>query len=103
MANSLIPGMLGYEFDKLAQKKARLAKQENKLMEKFNQKVNAQTLQEVFDIIEAEGKPYEQKTASRIKERYDSGEQLNPEDVMLLDKLYKACGTCLMNKEVENE
>lgn len=103
MANTLIPGMLGLEFKALAKKKAKLADQENKLMEKFNLKTDDQTLREVFEIIQAKGKPIEQKTVSGIKERYESGEPLEADDVMLLDKLYKACGTCLSNKEDEDE
>lgn len=103
MGNTLIPGMLGFEFEALAKRKAKIADQENKLMEKIAIKTNDQTIREVFAIIQEKGKPVEQKQVGLIKERYESGEQLEFDDVMLLKKLYQSCGTCLPNKEVGDE
>ena len=103
MSNTLIPGSLGGKFGRLARRKAKIAELENKLMDEFNLQTTDQTLREVFEIIEKYGKPIEQKTIIEIKERYDAGEQLEFDDVMMMDKIYKACRTCHSNKEAENE
>ena len=103
MANTLIPGWLGYEFELLAKRKAKLSAQENKLVEKFNIKTDDQTIQEVFEIIANKGKPAEKGAAQKIKDKYDSGEQLEFDEIFALDKLYKACGSTLPNKEDDDE
>lgn len=103
MANALIPGLLGIKFESLAKKKAKLSAKENKLVEEFNENTSHQTLQEVFEILVKMGKPKDRIVVQKIKEKYDSGEQLEFDEIFALSKLYKSCGTSLHNKEEDDE
>jgi hypothetical protein len=103
MANTLIPGMLEWEFNTLSAVKAKVADRERILVERFNKKAGDQTIREVFELIEKLAKPYEKLAVIRIKERYEAAEELEFDDINLLNGLYKACVACLPNKEEEHE
>lgn len=103
MGNTMFPGLLQYEFERHAINKAKIADKESRLMAKFNSKISDQTIREIIDIVQKYGKPIEQKQARLIKERYENGDQLEFDEVMLLNQLYNACKNCLPNKEGGNE
>lgn len=103
MANTLIPGRLGREFKHLANKKAKLGAKEDWLVERFNSKTGDRTIREAIEAIEENGKPSEKEDVKWIKDRYEKGERLEFDEIYALEKLYKACGTSLPNKEEDND
>lgn len=103
MINSLLDDKMSKKFDSLASKQAKLDTKKRDAVKSFMETTNRQTIKEVFDTVRQNGHPNELKLSEIIEEKYSKGEELEFEDVMALNDLYKSNYEAFANKDIENE
>lgn len=90
MIDSLFDKRTMKKFDGLANKQAKLNEKKKNLMKETMEKMDPETLVNVFEIVKKYGHPSERKLSEEIEKRYFSGEELGFNDLMNLDSLYKS-------------
>lgn len=90
MINSLFDKREMKKFDDLAKKQAKLDGKKQDLVKKTMEKMDPETLKDVFNVVKTYGHPNERILSEEIENRYMSGEVLGFNDLMKLDSLYKS-------------
>lgn len=99
MIDSLMDKKMTQEFDRVAREKAKVCQKEQKAVEHFLQNNSKEMIMEILNVVSDKGHPYEQKSARNIKNKYLE-DNLEFDDIMTLDKLYKSNYKEFKNKEV---
>ena len=103
MIDSLFDKPTMKKYNALAQKQAKLNAQKNDLAKKSMEKLDPETLEKVLEIVKKYGHPNEIRITEKIEKRYFSGEELEFDDLLNLDSLYKSNFKKFSNKDVSNE
>lgn len=91
------------KFDDLAKKQAKLDDKKHDLVKQTMEKIDSETLAKVLEIVKRYGHPSEKKLSEEIEKKYFSGEELEFDDLMNLDSLYKSNFEKFSKKDVDNE
>lgn len=90
MINTLFDKREMKKFDDLAAKQAKLDGQKRKLVKKFMENTDSETMENVFEVVKEYGHPNEKMLSEEMENRYMSGEELDFDDLIKLDSLYKS-------------
>lgn len=96
--DSLMDKRMMQKFDRVAKEKAKVYQKEQEAVECFLQNNSKETIMEVLKVVSDKGHPCEQKSAQEIKNKYLEN-NLEFDDIMTLDKLYKSNYKEFKNKE----
>lgn len=103
MIDSLFDEKTAKNFDDLATKQAKLDAKKRNLSEKSMKQLDSQTLKNVFEVVSRYGHPNEKNICDKLNSKYNLGEELEFEDLLTLDNLYKSNFKNFSNKGVDNE
>ena len=103
MVNSLFDKDTMKKFDALAKKQAKLEDKKKNLVKKSMETMNSETLVDVLGIVKKYGHPSEKKLSEEIEKKYFSGEELEFNDLMNLDSLYKSNFEKFSKKDDDDE
>ena len=98
MIDSLLDKKLSKKFDTLAEKKASVQKEEDRLCKQFLAQTTRETIVAVLNIVQEFGHPNEQALSQKLKNKYEN-ETLSFDDILTLNELYKANYRNMSNKE----
>ena len=99
LIDSLLDRKTNKEFKDICAKMAVVQNKKAAFEKKFLQKTSKETINEVLDIIAGFGHPEEVNKSTEIREKYQSGERLDFEDIVSLVSLYKSNYSKCDNKE----
>lgn len=91
------------KFDNLASKQAKLDGNKKELVKKTMEKIDSDTLTNIFNVVKQYGHPNEQKVSKEIEQKYFSGKELGFNDLVCLDSLYKSNFEKFSKKDEDNE
>ena len=91
------------KFDEIAKKQAKLNEQKNNLVKQTMGKMDSETLVNVMEVVKKYGHPSEKKLTQEIEEKYFSGKELQFDDLMNLDSLYKSNFEKFSKRDANNE
>lgn len=103
MISSLYDKKISKKIDNLATKQAKLNDKKSILVKEVMEQLDSETLINVFDLIEKYGHPREKELSKKIKEKYISGRELELNDLVNLESLYKSNYEQFSKKENNNE
>lgn len=103
MIDSLFDKNTIKKYDELAKKQAKLNARKETLAKSSLEKLEPETLINVFDIVEQYGHPNEKQLSEKLRNKYNSGTALEFDDLLTLDNLYKSNVGKFSNKDVQNE
>lgn len=103
MIDSLFDKNTMKKFDNLASKQAKLDYKKNMLTKKTMEKMEAETMVKVLDVVENYGHPNEKLLSNKIKEKYFAGEELEFTDLLNLDNLYKSNYQKFQKRDAKDE
>mgnify|MGYP004644519033 FL=1 len=90
MIESLYDKKTSKRIDDLANKQAKLDNKKANLADEIMINLEPETLKKVFELIKKNGHPSEKKKSEEIEKKYEQGEDLEFNDWVSLDKLYKS-------------
>ena len=90
MLNSLFDKNTMKHFDSLARKQAKLDERKKSLVQHFMENLDSDTINDIFQIVKKYGHPNEKKLSEEIEKKYFLGEDLEFDDLMNLESLYKS-------------
>lgn len=100
--NSLFDKKMAKQFDTIAKEKAKLHKKEVSAVEDFMSANSMKTIMRILDIVDANGHPNEKIASNELRNKYTSKE-LEFDDIITLEALYKSNYMFFMNKDEHNE
>ena len=103
MVDSLFDKSATKKFDDLAKRQAQLNGKKGNLAKETMEKLEVETLVNAFEIIDKFGHPNQKKTSKILKNKYDAGNELDFDDLMSLNIMYKSNIVKALNKDVDNE
>lgn len=103
MINSLFDKKTQKIFDELARQQAVIDEKKRKLASKSCKELDSETIQTVLKLVKENGHPNEKNLAKTIEEKYMAGIELEFDDFMDLDNLYKSNYKFLTNKGANDE
>lgn len=103
MLNSLFDNKTAKKFDTIAKKKARVHDEEVAAAKEFMRNISRETVYNVLDTTDRSGHPDEQSLSLALRNKYDSGQGLEFDDIMTLDALYKSNYKQCNNKDGYDE
>ena len=103
MVKSLFDKGTMKKFDALAKKQAKLEDKKKNLVKKSMETMNSETLVDVLGIVKKYGHPSEKQLSEEIEKKYFSGEELEFNDLMNLDSLYKSNFEKFSKKDDDDE
>ena len=103
MIDSLFDKGTMKKFDDLAYKQAKLDDKKKVLVKKSMEKMDSETLVKVLNIVKKYGHPKEKIISQTIEEKYFAGEELEFNDLINLDSLYKSNYQKFSKKDVADE
>ena len=98
MLDSLFDNKSAKRFDKIAKEKAKIHEKELEAAKDFMRVTSRDTIQNVFDMTEKSGHPEEIELSHQIREKYNGGQNLEFDDIMTLEALYKSNYRVYYNK-----
>lgn len=78
------------KFDDLANRQAKLDEKKEKLVKKFMENTDSETVVNTLNMVKKYGHPNEKKLSEKIEKKYFSDEGLEFNDLINLDSLYKS-------------
>lgn len=90
MIDSLFDKGTMKKFDDLARRQAKLDNKKDNLVKNTMENTSSETLINVLDVVKKYGHPNEKKLSEEIENKYLSGDNLEFDDLMNLDSLYKS-------------
>lgn len=90
MLDSLLDRRTTKKFEALCDKIADIEKQKEKLEKAFMKKTTRETIDSALNIIDQSGHPIDKNASKLLRQKYESGEKLDFEDIVSLIALYKS-------------
>ena len=103
MIDSLFDKKTMKKFDDLAAQQAELEDNQRNLVKETMRKINSRTFIDVFEVVKAYGHPCEQKLSAEIEKKYFLGEELEFDDLINLDSMYKSNFENFSKKDDDDE
>lgn len=103
MIDSLFDKKTQKIFNELARKQAAIDEKKRKLAQKSSKELDSKTIQAVIKLVKENGHPNEKNRAEIIEKKYMSGIELEFDDFMDLDDLYKSNYKSFTNKDANDE
>lgn len=102
LLDSLFDKKQAKQFDTIAKKKAKLHTKEQSAVEDFMSSNSMETIVKVLDIVDAKGHPNEKTMSQDLRNKYTNHE-LEFDDIMTLEALYKSNYKHFKNKDENDE
>lgn len=103
MIDSLFDNKTAKRFDKIAKEKAKIHEKENAAAKDFLSTTDSETIFNVLDMTDKFGHPKEKELARHIREKYEGAQDLEFDDIMTLQSLYKSNYKSNFNKGEHDE
>lgn len=102
MIDSLFDKSTSKKFDGLAKKQAEIDEKKRDLVKETMRKLDSETIINILDIVKSGGHPNEKNRSEEIGKKYFSGAEMEFNDLMDLNNLYKSNYKKFLEKGVNN-
>ena len=90
MQDSIFTKKTAKNFSSIAAARTKIANKERSVVAQFMKETDADTMHELFELIKKFGHPSEKNKVELIETKYDSGKDLDFDDIAALELLYKS-------------
>lgn len=91
------------KFDEIAKRQAKLDDKKSNLSKQAMKKLDSETVVKVMEVVKKYGHPNEKQLTLEIENKYFSGQELQFDDLMNLDNLYKSNFEKFSKRDADNE